>query len=745
MQSIEKTIKSALPPTLTNIFWLDISGEKPILKAFKNGQWLPVSSEDPEVRELQEKIEKLEEDKVDKIEGKELSSNDFTDELKEKLETLDETAEGIHIKSDWNAPAGNPAEILNRPGIDDVPTLNSNNIVKSGGVATQISQLGQRAIAIPLVSGYYASQTIGAVPSLLASSAYECALIECKEGEVYIITGTGGSNARTWFTCDKDMKIVRHANADTTLSNFSVTIESGEGYVGFNSAASASHKFLLGNIYTVLENKRKDINAKIDLLRSDVSLIPINESGYYANNVIGNRVTKHPSSSYSSAIIPVVEGQIVSIYGYTGSSTARVWAVLDAEKKVTRFSQNTGTNAEDVKIAGGEFYLCVNFVPSLVTPSVSLKNTAEQITALSRVINNKDARFNSIITNIGTYWTTAGKTTSSSYWSSSDLIPLTYFNNGIRILRGSLYAGGGIHSVFFFDINGDFISSLERSLPQYGVIPSSDIPASAVYVAFNKPSLTDTLLLLDGYLKTTIPSLDMQYNKIITIVDDDTILEAHVSKMMQVCQDNDIVCTFATLTQQFDAASQWLEAKIREGEREGFQFTLHSYDQNSGFQSPYDIPACIDSLIHGLQDMKEHSVLDYNQWVTPNGSNGPALQKFIKQFGLDCLVSIGQSDYVHNDGQTSRFNIPRISFNSDDLTGATMAEIKSLIDSAALENGWVILGTHIYNGWTDELLATRFKEVVDYAKDAGFTFVTLGEGYRQREQMFKYYETFWAK
>jgi len=103
---------------------------------------------DPDIKELEKRVDELEKDKVDKIEGKELSSNDFTDELKEKLETLDETAEGVHIKSDWNAPAGDSAEILNRPSVDDVPTLNSNNLVKSGGVATQISQLGQKVVLL---------------------------------------------------------------------------------------------------------------------------------------------------------------------------------------------------------------------------------------------------------------------------------------------------------------------------------------------------------------------------------------------------------------------------------------------------------------------------------------------------------------------------------------------------------------------------------------------------------------------
>lgn len=59
MQTIEKIIKSTIPPQQTNVLWLDISLEKPVLKGFKNGAWLPVSSEDADVQHLQEEINEI--------------------------------------------------------------------------------------------------------------------------------------------------------------------------------------------------------------------------------------------------------------------------------------------------------------------------------------------------------------------------------------------------------------------------------------------------------------------------------------------------------------------------------------------------------------------------------------------------------------------------------------------------------------------------------------------------------------
>ena len=52
--------------------------------------------------------------KVDKVTGKGLSTEDFTTELKEKLENMDGSGGGSHVNADWNATSG-PAQILHKP------------------------------------------------------------------------------------------------------------------------------------------------------------------------------------------------------------------------------------------------------------------------------------------------------------------------------------------------------------------------------------------------------------------------------------------------------------------------------------------------------------------------------------------------------------------------------------------------------------------------------------------------------
>ena len=113
-----------------------------------------------------------------------------------------------------------------------------------------------------------------------------------------------------------------------------------------------------------------------------------------------------------------------------------------------------------------------------------------------------------------------------------------------------------------------------------------------------------------------------------------------------------------------------------------------------------------------------------------------------ERWGLKNLVAIGQyNTYVGKDGTNyHRYAMPRIGFNATDEGNSTMANLKALLDAASLEGGWVLVGTHMYNGWTSELISTRFKEMCDYAKAKGFTFVTLGEGMREREYCFRYFE-----
>ena len=61
-----------------------------------------------------------------KVPGKGLSTNDFTNPLKNKLDGIEEGAQ-VNIKPDWNASAGNAAEILNKPTIPTKTSQLSND------------------------------------------------------------------------------------------------------------------------------------------------------------------------------------------------------------------------------------------------------------------------------------------------------------------------------------------------------------------------------------------------------------------------------------------------------------------------------------------------------------------------------------------------------------------------------------------------------------------------------------------
>jgi len=83
--------------------------------------------------------------KVDKVAGKGLSTNDFTNTLKTKLDGIQDGAE-VNVNADWNAVSGD-AQILNKPTIPSISGL---------ATITYVDQ--QDALKVDKVTGYGLSQ-----------------------------------------------------------------------------------------------------------------------------------------------------------------------------------------------------------------------------------------------------------------------------------------------------------------------------------------------------------------------------------------------------------------------------------------------------------------------------------------------------------------------------------------------------------------------------------------------------------
>ena len=112
------TGKSAYQSALDNGF---VGTEAEWLAFLKSANWGEISGDISSQTDLKNAFD----GKVDKVEGKGLSKNDFTDELKNKLDNVESGAQK-NVNADWNSSSGD-SEIKNKPTFATVATSGSYN------------------------------------------------------------------------------------------------------------------------------------------------------------------------------------------------------------------------------------------------------------------------------------------------------------------------------------------------------------------------------------------------------------------------------------------------------------------------------------------------------------------------------------------------------------------------------------------------------------------------------------------
>ncbi len=262
-------------------------------------------------------------------------------------------------------------------------------------------------------------------------------------------------------------------------------------------------------------------------------------------------------------------------------------------------------------------------------------------------------------------------------------------------------------------------------------------------------SVADVAFAIDvfGFLSGKINALEQKdkdlfksiARPIITVIDDDTLGYDSVKLFHDVCVQNGIKGTYATLT-SIALSDERLISLMQQYEQEGFHFAIHGKTQSPAYSPQFNAAEAEKDFVEGMRQMQSANFLDWKFFIIPYGAYQPELQQMAKKWGCKCAVGIGQNSYIKPSEKVNRFYLPRAGFNAKETGSVTYEQLKAMIDEAASNNGWVLVGTHIYDGWTEELLSTKFAEMVQYAKNAGLTFVTLNEGYRQFEPYFTYNE-----
>ena len=146
--------------------------------------------------------------KVDKVAGKGLSTNDFTNADKTKLDGIEDGAE-VNVNADWNASSGD-AQILNKP------TLGA---AASKGVVTTISSDSTDLPTVTAVKNYIASAITGAA-SFQGTAPTTFAPTNYKAGYFWVV-GTAGTYAGQ--VCEPGDMIFATADGTTySASDFDV-------------------------------------------------------------------------------------------------------------------------------------------------------------------------------------------------------------------------------------------------------------------------------------------------------------------------------------------------------------------------------------------------------------------------------------------------------------------------------------------------------------------------------------------
>ena len=194
-------------------------------------------------------------DKVDKVEGKQLSTEDFTTALLTKLNSIAEGAE-VNVQPDWNASEGD-AQILNKPTLG---SASSRNVGTAEGQVPVLNASGKLPDTVipPLALGEYAGE--------VSTKNDLTTLTNAQQGDIAKVTSDStAANNGVYFL----------NGAATVLSNWIQIVGPGSvisvnGQSGVVTLTAAD----VGAVPTTRTVNGKALSDNISLAASDVGAVP---------------------------------------------------------------------------------------------------------------------------------------------------------------------------------------------------------------------------------------------------------------------------------------------------------------------------------------------------------------------------------------------------------------------------------------------------------------------------------------
>lgn len=325
---------------------------------------------------------------------------------------------------------------------------------------------------------------------------------------------------------------------------------------------------------------------------------------------------------------------------------------------------------------------------------------------------------------------------------------------------------GGFTIAVFYDSDKNYLTHIGHTSTSFEISTTVRVPYNAKYMRFTARKSRDfstisvsyvdkiernykPLNLVNRWYSDSNGQINTLFAKatskpICCIIDDDSPSAEAMETFAALMEENGVSGTIACLTKRMETHDD-LKTKLLELERRGHQVVLHGYTQNEAYKNASTIgdanyKIAEDDFVHGLRDLMTAGFVDCKFWVSPYGVAQECLQDMARKWGMECLITTAKKEFNGLDGKFGRYEIQRSGLNADDTGTLTQEQLLALADQCADANGWLLINTHITNGWNGDF--TRIADFISHCKEKGFEFMTLGDAWRIRKPIYDWYDTF---
>ena len=222
----------------------------------------------------------------------------------------------------------------------------------------------------------------------------------------------------------------------------------------------------------------------------------------------------------------------------------------------------------------------------------------------------------------------------------------------------------------------------------------------------NRPIITGGLTKQTVYLwfLNSFHIKDSHREPMFMLIDDDSGMG--IFKIHEICERVGVKATFAVVpaildSMRIDSLKAW--------HRKGYGIALHGYDH--GRWKEWTSDEIVDDINRSLAFLEEHDIASPDQIgivVTPGSNNTRAIRKAIDSQGMKMVMG---ARVVNPD--TTTFQWGRLFITQD----SNLEEVRSILERAKSEKGFVIFGTHSSN--LDEFSSEKTEAILQMVVEMG--------------------------